>query len=420
MDKRPRLETVAVAAVVAIVIGGATVLWRSLAAEAAGERGMTAHANLRYDDALAEYARASELAPGDWRWQYYRALVLMERGEAAGAANSLRLVLRQQPELAIAWWRLAEAEFKQTHFAEAAAAYQRAEGDSLIGPYARAGRDRAEHKAVERARPSVPPRDPMIDALADISTNAVFLIRNASSIDLARDPRRREYLVRRALETNPNDPDVVYEMGSLLQQLHRPVEALPYFTRHLDLVDDDQQTLVQIGKCYSDLGRLEEAEATLARALALGDDAIGYYNLGFVLEERGREADAERAYRRAVDLGPGLSRARSNLGALLARSGRAGEAKPLLTEAIRLEPSSPDAYNNMAALLLDENAPAEAAKYARLALDADPRHVDAHVNLGVALARAGDLDAARGEFEAALRIDPRHEAARRNLAAIAR
>jgi tetratricopeptide (TPR) repeat protein len=346
---------------------------------------------------------------------YYRALVLAERGDAASAAEALRIVLRDRPNLAIAWWRLGEAEFKQGRFAAADAAYARAEADPSLAAYARVGRARAAHKPIERERAYKPPQDPMVDALADLSTNPVFLVRQASAVDAARDPGRREQLVRRAVETNPKDPDVVYEMGSVLQQHRKPREALEYFTRHVDMVDDDQQALVQIGKCYTDLGRLDDAEATLRKALALGDDAVGSYNLGVVLEEKGREADAEREYRQAVALGPALASARNNLGGLLARTGRSAEAKHLLNESIRLDPSSPDAYTNMSAVLLGEGAFADAAKFARLALDADPRHADAHANLGVALAQSGDLEGARRELEEALKINPSHEGARRNL-----
>ena len=121
-----------------------------------------------------------------------------------------------------------------------------------------------------------------------------------------------------------------HRLQHLLQQLRRPAEALPYFQRHLDMVEDDVQTLVQIGKCYIDLNRLDEAEAALRSALAAGDDAIGFYNLGIVLEQRGRLDEAERSYRRAVELGPGLATARSNLAGLLAQRGKLDEAAALL------------------------------------------------------------------------------------------
>jgi tetratricopeptide (TPR) repeat protein len=376
--------SLAVLGIVALLVLTVIVIAHKVA-DRFGTRGMALQAELRYEDADAE--------------------------------NALRAATRANPDLAIAWWRLAEIEFKEGRHDAAAEAYARAASDPALAPYVQRGRARIAGTPAT-GQPYKPPRDPMLDALADISTNAVFLIRQASATDITRDPRRREQLVRRAVETNPDDPDVVYEMGSLLQQLRRPQEAIEYFTRHLDMVEDDQQTLVQIGKCYTDMGRLEDADAALRRALALGDDAVGSYNLGVVLEERGRDGEAEREYRRAVDLGPGLANARNNLGGLLARTGRRAEAKQFLDESIRLDPTSPDAYTNMSALLLNEGAFAEAARFARLALEANPRHADAHVNLGVALAQSGDLDGARRELQEALKINPRHEAARKNLEAI--
>jgi tetratricopeptide (TPR) repeat protein len=407
--------SLAVLGVVALLVLAIIVVAHKVA-DGFGARGMALQAGLRYDEALEQYARALGLDPFNWRWKYYQALIHIERGDAH-AADALRAATRANPDLAIAWWRLAEIEFKEGRHEAAAESYARAASDPALAPYVQRGRARLAGTPMA-GQVYKPPRDPMLDALADISTNPVFLIRQASTIDITRDPRRREQLVRRAVETNPRDPDVVYEMGSLLQQLRRPQEALGYFTRHLDMVDDDQQTLVQIGKCYTDMNRLDDAEAALRRALALGDDAVGSYNLGVVLEERGQDADAEREYRRAVDLGPGLASARNNLGGLFARTGRSAEAKHLLDESIRLDPTSPDAYTNMSALLLNEGAFGEAARYARLALEANPRHADAHVNLGVALAQTGDLDGARRELEEALKINPRHEGASKNLEAI--
>ncbi len=435
-------------------------------AAAVGALAMAYHADLFYEHATAAYVRAAALDPANWRWTYYRALVHLERGEAAEAIAALKIVVDEQPDLAVAWWRLGEAEFKQAHYDAADASYGRAEAiagtePQSVRPFAQTGRARialsrgrvAEaiatlttivkdaprfglaHRVLADAyrvegddeqadresglasalRAYTTPADRLIDALADISKSRVFLLRQAAALDLAREASRREQLVRRALDADPNHPDVVYEMGSLLQQLRRPADALPYFTRHLDLVNDDQQTLVQVGKCYSDLGRLDEAESSLRKALALGDDAVGFYNLGVLLEQRDRIDEADASYRRAIALGPGLASARNNLGALLAARGRLDEATDLLLESIRLDPTVPDGYTNLSAVLLQRSRAAEAARYARLALEVEPRHADAHVNLAVALAQMGNLDEARRELEAALAINPRHVNARSNL-----
>jgi tetratricopeptide (TPR) repeat protein len=366
------------------------------AANAAGGRGMAYHANLRYDEALTEYTRASQLDSANWRWPYYRALVHLERGEAAQAADALRTVTQLEPGHVLTWWRLGEAEFKQGRYEEADRAYLHAEGDPAVGSYASRGRARirsmragatptSEGGESSRGSAYKPPRDPMIDALADLSTNSVFLIRQAAATDISRDPERREQLVRRALEVDPRNPDVVYEMGAVLQQRHRAADALPFFVRHLDMVEDDQQTLMQIGKCYSDLGRFDEAEETLRRALALGDDATGFYNLGFVLEQRGRRDEAEEYYGRAL----------------------------------RADPTHASAHNNLAALLAEGGQLTQAQAHWAAILRFNPEHADAHANMGASLAQQGRFAEALRHLDEALRLNPRHAAARKLRDAIA-
>jgi tetratricopeptide (TPR) repeat protein len=444
-----------------------------------GALGMAYHADLFYDEAAKAYQAAGTVAPDDLRWKYLLALVHVERGEAAAASSHLREVLAVNSGAAIAWLRLGDAEFKRGRRREADEAYSRAENatgafDTAGGPGRRdtipisayAGLARArialQQDQIDRARqllervvggaprfgaahrllgdvyerlgtadkaarhvaraaalpPYNGPPDPMVDALARESRRSVLLLKQASAADLVRDAPWREYLVRRALEFDGANPDVVYEAGALLQQMKRPADALPYFQRQLDMVSDDQQTLVQIGKCYSDLGRFKEAETELRRALALADDAVGEYNLGYVLEQSDRKEEAEAHYSRAIALNPGLAAAHTNLGAALAARGRFADAVVHLSEAARLEPGNAGARNNLGALYLQRRQFDAAAREFRLTLDMNPDHADAHANLGSALAQQGAYDDAIRHFDDALRIDPRHNAAAANRQAV--
>ena len=450
-------------------------------ASAVGALGMAYHADLFYAPAAQVYRVAVDLDPDEWRWPYYLALVHLERGEAAQAADRLRAIVKTKPDFPLAWLQLGDAEFKQARYEQAGEAYERAARSSVSGAaaagisparretlpvaahaglgrarvalqqgktdlasqtleqviasapsfgaahrllgdvYRRVGRthDATLHLARAAALPAYnAPPDAMVDALARASRSSVFLLKQASAADLVRDGAWREYLVRRALEFNERNPDVVYEMGALLQQQKRPADALTYFTRHLDMVRDDQQTLVQIGKCYTDLGRFAEAEAALRRALALSDDAVGFYNLGYVLEQLERPAEAERQYERAVEVNPGLASAHTNLGTALARRGRVAEAIAHFTEVVRLQPASAGAHNNLGAVFLQQRELDVASHHFRAALELDPGHADAHANLGAALAQQGLFDEAIRHFDEALRIDPHHAAAGANRQAV--
>ena len=158
-----------------------------------------------------------------------RARVALQQGQVERARQSLEKLVADAPRFGAAHRLLGDT-------------YQRLGGADKA----------ARHVARAAALPAYNAApDPMVDALARESRSSVLLLKQASAADLVRDAAWREYLIRRALEFDAANPDVVYEMGALLQQLKRPREALPYFEHHLDMVSDDQQTLVQIGKCYS-------------------------------------------------------------------------------------------------------------------------------------------------------------------------
>ena len=325
-----------------------------------------------------------------------RARVALQQGQLERARQTLEALVARVPRLGVAHRLLADV-------------------DERLGDADKAARHLARAAALP-AYNGAP--DPMQDALARESRRSVLLLKQASAADLTRDREWREFLVRRALEFDAANPDVVYEMGALLQQLKQPAAALPYFERHLGMVDDDQQTLVQIGKCYIDLGRLAEAEAVLQRALALADDAVGEYNLGYVLEQTGRSSEAETRYRRAIALNPGLASAHTNLGTALAGRGRVDEGAAHLAEAARLAPGSAAARNNLGAVFLQQRQVERAAREFRLALDLNPDYADAHANLGSALAQQGAYREALREFDEALRIDPHHAGAGANRQAV--
>ena len=187
------------------------------------------------------------------------------------------------------------------------------------------------------------------------------------------------------------------------------------------MVSDDQQTLVQIGKCHADLGRFTEAEAVLRRAVALSDDAVGEYNLGYVLEQVGRADEAERQYERALALNPGLAAAHTNLGTALAgtRAIRRGGRRTLRRRCGSSRATPPRATTSARCCCSSGSSTRPRVQF-RLALELNPDHADAHANLGSALAQQGAYDEALRQFDEALRIDPRHAAAGANRQAVAR
>jgi tetratricopeptide (TPR) repeat protein len=403
------------------------------------------HADMFFDEADRCYAIVTALEPGQWRWQYYRALIHAERGGSASLVDALRHVVRQAPDFVPGWLRLGDALFKARQYDQARDAWQRArdarppdsgralprhvlevpwsayaavglariaivQGDSvrareilervaadapqfssplrlLADVYRSLGRQADAERVVYRAnrlQPYAPYADPMVDDLARESRNGTLLLRLSSEANLAVNAEWAEYLTRRALEFDPDNPEAVVKLGRVLRTVGRNEEALGFFERYHGLVPGDFLGLAHIGSCLSAMGRYGEAESYLRRAIAGVDDPQTHYNLGLLLSITGRPGEAIAEYEKALARDPMHADARMNMATALARQGRTYAA---MRELVRL-------------------------------VDQDPDNAVARANLGVVLIQQGRVAQARAQLEAALRTAPGLESARQALDAI--
>ena len=392
------------------------------------------HADMFYEQAERCHAFAGELAGEDWRWAYYHLLIQAERGGGDALVEGLRGLTVRTPDFAPVWLRLGDAEFKAARYDQAAEAWRRAaslaepeagraspahltevplaahasfglarlalvRGDPTqareilervttsapqFGPafrlladsYRELGRAADAARAVYRAN-RLPPyaayTDPLSDELARESRNSTLLLRVASEANLAVNAAWSEYLTRRALEFDPNNPDVVVKLARILRTVGRNVEALALFERYHQMVPGDYQGLAHIGSCLSMLGRYAEAEAYFQRALTGLDDPLTHYNLGLVYAVTGRLDRAAAQYQQALDRDPMLSDARVNLATALARQGRLDGASRELMRVLESDPENVTALTNLGLVLIQQGAPGRARPYLDEALRLEPR-----------------------------------------------
>src|SRR5215471_16262258 len=152
-----------------------------------------------------------------------------------------------------------------------------------------------------------------------------------------------------------------------------------------ELKEDYARALYNIGVCYYEMRRDDEAEQMYRRAIIArgGRYPKAQYALGVVLEDLARPEDALAAYRAAISAAHGkCPEAEFKLGVLAAKAGDLKDAEVRFRHAIAESKEFPESHNN----------------------------------LGVVLARAGRLRDAELEFAAALEQSGGDFAqARRNL-----
>ena len=111
---------------------------------------------------------------------------------------------------------------------------------------------------------------------------------------------------RRALELNPDQPNVLNNLGyGLVEQREKLDEALDLIERAIAARPDDGYIVDSLGWALYRLGRTDEAVAPMERAVMLTPlDPILNDHLGDVLWTVGRRREAEFQWKRALSLDP--------------------------------------------------------------------------------------------------------------------
>ncbi|HWA25876.1 MAG TPA: tetratricopeptide repeat protein [Lacunisphaera sp.] len=136
------------------------------------------------------------------------------------------------------------------------------------------------------------------------------------------------------------------------------------------------------------------------------DAWLAHHNLGTILSDQGRPAEALPHVERTLALRPDYPEALNNLGNCLTALGKASEALAPLERAIQLQPKYAAAYNNLGIALMGLGRAEEGRARFETAVTLDPQYVAARRNLGLALARAGRVSEALPQFEAAVKLSP--------------
>ena len=111
----------------------------------------------------------------------------------------------------------------------------------------------------------------------------------------------------RALELNPNDPDVLVDFGYALSYAGEPARGLEISLKGLRLNPyHPDWYLANLGQVYYDAGRYEEAIATLERVPDIDTVYIRMY-LAASHIALDRQADAHKSIQRAIELDPDAS-----------------------------------------------------------------------------------------------------------------
>ncbi|MEZ5503566.1 MAG: sulfotransferase [Halioglobus sp.] len=192
-----------------------------------------------------------------------------------------------------------------------------------------------------------------------------------------------------------------------LLQARQHAQAIRQCHEILARYPDDINILGLLGAALGNLDHFDEAEHVLNRVIDLAPTfAKPYEDLGSLLLQQGRAAEALPLLEKALRLDPQLEEAHFQAGKALAALGRGQEADAAFERSFALSP-----VRRMMALAAEHHQAGrlqDAEQLCRRVLQQDARHVDALRMLGLLAAAAGDLDDAEHLLRQALALAPDH------------
>ena len=185
------------------------------------------------------------------------------------------------------------------------------------------------------------------------------------------------------------------------------------------------------GLCKAMLGDLDGALASFDRALELAPSyAEAHFNRAIVLNDLGRHAEAEAAFKQAQALdtrdgsrfpsqvGNQIANAHRALGDLYLRAESPRDAVEQYRTALKVRPRFFDVRERLAEALLASGENEEARRELERVLEEEPGFAEARLRLGVALQRLGERERAIQEWNRVRSLRPNDRRALAYLASV--
>lgn len=153
-----------------------------------------------------------------------------------------------------------------------------------------------------------------------------------------------------------------------------------------DLDPRDPDILFQLGRLALIRGDVDSALARFQEVVQVAPEhAAALYWGGHALEKKGKLAEADDMYRRAIHADPTYARAFSALGMMYLNHRAEEAARQVLEQGTRLNPDDPAVHHNLGLVFLNQGKADEAIAELTRSLELDPDDATAAFNLANAL-----------------------------------
>ncbi len=214
--------------------------------------------------------------------------------------------------------------------------------------------------------------------------------------------------IEAAVRREPWDWQAWEILGELNHDMQRYQDAEKAYRTVLRLKPDDPSAATNLASILAFLGKSDAARRTLSKGTPTNTThAAGtWMSIGATEGKNQRYLEAEKAYRKSLELNPDLPEAWLGVGTTLRATGRAKEAEEALRKAVKLKPSLAGAWFNLGAILDEQGDKTGAREAFEKATATDPSLAIAWYSLGLLHKQQRSMAAAATVFAEAARLDP--------------
>jgi tetratricopeptide (TPR) repeat protein len=153
--------------------------------------------------------------------------------------------------------------------------------------------------------------DEAIEILSDVVQNSqpatdVYnqaLLSLAFSYDMTNQAEKAIQTYTNAIENDPENTDLLFNMGRLQQQLEKYEEAITYFKQVIENNPNDFDSMISVGNCYLQLEKFTDSIPYFEKATELKPDSVqAWNNLGVAYFRSGQEEKGKEAFTKADQL----------------------------------------------------------------------------------------------------------------------
>ncbi len=344
-----------------------------------------------------------ELNPQDIEAQYYRGLVLLERGELSDSITWLQRAQKSEPGNVLYNCNLGCALHRDGQLEEAAVSLENAlavDGEHEISLF-NLGCVQLELDKDESAL------ETFTELTSKSPNRAAYLCAKGDAHRKLNQWGRAVRHYKLALQVDPNLVSAHVNLAPIELHLGHDKLAIEHCQKALELDPENTIALKNYGDCLVYSEDLEKAMDIYADAFELSPDSIELcLAIAGVWLEVSNLYEAGFWFQKASQIDAENIEAKAGVAHILKEQGDAKQAIELLEPLIEEDPDNVNIRMAIGDALWDEGDAAAAIEHINVVIEKLPKRVATRAKLGQLLSSSGDVDAAINEYQTALKQNP--------------